>query len=92
MKSGSKQCPSCGSRFTFEDYELVDSMPADAPCLGCERLYAILAESSRLRGAPMPAPEVMDLSPAGNLGRLLAFRRREPEPFDAKKAAAGERE
>ena len=41
----------------------------DAPCLGCERLLAILAESTRRLAAEPPEP--VDLSPQANLQRLL---------------------
>jgi hypothetical protein len=92
MRDGSKACPFCGSRFTFETFELVDSMPADQPCDGCERLYTILAESARLKAEMKPqqqTAEVQDLSPSSILARLLGNRRRqEPEAFDARMAAA----
>jgi hypothetical protein len=93
MRDGSKTCVYCGSRFTFEDYELVDGVPADEPCEGCVRLYAILEQSARRKAEMKSAPalEVMDLSPAAILARLLENRRRaEPEPFDARRAAAGD--
>lgn len=93
MKTGSKACPFCHSRFTFEAYELVDSMPSDQPCDGCVQLYAILAASAR-RKAEMqhgePTPEVMDLSPSAILARLLENRRRAADPeHDPRMVAAG---
>lgn len=103
MKNGSKACQFCGSRFTFEEYELVDSMPADDPCTGCRQLYAILEQSAkRLTASPQLKAErdaalglgTQDLSPSAILARLLANRRRgaAPETFDARMAAAGERD
>lgn len=93
MRNGSKQCPFCGSRFTFEDFELVDSMPAEQPCDGCVRLYAILEQSAKLKAVMPPEAETAaaaDLSPAAILGRLLAGRRRAEEPeHDGRMAAAG---
>lgn len=100
MRNGSKACPFCFSKFTFEDFELVDSMPADQPCEGCERLYAILAASARRKAETVSkspddaAPLLDDLTPSTILARLLANKRRasEPEPFDARMAATGERD
>jgi hypothetical protein len=95
VKSGSKSCPFCGTRMTFEDYELVDAKPADQPCVGCERLFAILAASAlrkaEMKQAEQPA-EAMDLSPSAILARLLEIRRRQSEPdvVDFAKAAAGD--
>jgi hypothetical protein len=97
VKNGSKACFYCGSRFTFEDYELVDSMPADQPCGGCVALYAILGESAQRKAGAQRTrsfePEFgpVDLTPTAILARLLANRRRaaEPEAFDARMAAAG---
>jgi hypothetical protein len=95
MKNGSKACAFCGSRFTFEEFELVDSMPADTPCDGCVQLYAILEASARDKAAKRRPEqlEVMDLSPSAILSRLLENRRRASEPKpqrDWMMAAAGE--
>jgi hypothetical protein len=94
MKSGTKLCPFCGSRYTFEDFELVDFREQEARplCLGCDRLVAILNVSAR-RKAEMKSAEVQepaDLRPAAILARLLANRRRatQLEAFDARMAAA----
>lgn len=97
MRDGPKTCPFCHSRFTFEAFELMDAQPADNPCEGCERLYAILAESARRKAemkAQEPAAEIIDLSPSAILARLLANRRQAstPEAFDHAKAAAGDRD
>lgn len=94
MRYGSKTCPFCHSRFVFEDYELVDSMPADQPCIGCERLYVILAKSAQRKAEMKHAeekPESVDLTPASILARLLASRGgAQPEPFDHAKRAASD--
>lgn len=91
MRNGSKACPFCRSRFTFEEFELVDSMPADQPCEGCVRLYAILDASAKLKAEmkQTEAPEPMDLSPSSILARLLG-NRRASEEFDHAKAAAND--
>jgi hypothetical protein len=95
MRSGSKACPFCFSKFTFEEFELVDSMPADQPCEGCVRLYAILNASARrkaeMRSAAPPAREPVDLSSQSSiLAWLLSKRWRAAEPeHDARMAAAG---
>jgi hypothetical protein len=95
MKSGSKLCPFCGARYTFEDHELVDFRESeDRPlCLGCDRLVAILNDSAKRKAEmkPAEAQEPADLSPSAILARLLANRRRaaEPESFDPRMAAAG---
>jgi hypothetical protein len=96
MRNGSKTCPFCASRFTFEEFELVDSMPAEEPCEGCVRHYAVLAESAK-RKAEMKAQEgetaePVDLSsPTAILSRLLAGRRQASAPVhDHAKAAAGD--
>ncbi len=93
MRNGSKACPFCRSRFTFEEFELVDSMPAEIPCEGCVRLYAILARSAKANAEMKQAEqgESVDLSsPSSILARLLGNRKREPAPFDARMAATGE--
>jgi hypothetical protein len=104
MKDGQKRCPFCGSRFTFEQFELVDSMPADQPCEGCIQTFTILAlsaerlaKSARLRlerETVLREREQADLSPAANLRRLVDSRQRQSarDQFDPKMAATGERE
>jgi hypothetical protein len=95
VRTGSKACPFCFSKFTFEEFELVDSMPADKPCDGCVLYYAILDASARrkaeMRSAAPPAGEPVDLSSSSSiLARLLENRRRSAEPeHDARMAAAG---
>jgi hypothetical protein len=71
---------------------MADMSPVEAPCLGCDRLLAILQRSALLRAelSPEPEPEP-DLSSSGILARLLAGRKLKPE-HDWGKAAAGDRD
>ena len=97
MRNGSKACCFCGSRFTFEEFELVDSMPAEQPCGGCVTLYAILGRSAQrkaeMRATVSDTSEPVDLSSqSAILARLLGNRRRASEEFDHAKAAAGDRD
>lgn len=90
MRTGQQRCYTCGTRITYEVGEMVDSMPADEPCLGCLRLLPILEESARKRSAmpPEPAPETA-MTPSAIYERIRPKRQ---APRDWAMAAAGDHE
>lgn len=93
-RNGTEQCPSCRTRITFEDNEMVDAMPPDdhEPCDGCLRLLPILEESARKKALLPPPPEPgQELTPAAIFARLQQGRTRPPE-HDWAKDAAGDRD
>lgn len=93
MKNGSKICPSCRSKMTFEEFEMVECIESQSPCDGCIQLWAILAASARDKAAKRQPeqPEVMDLSPAA-IERRLRAGRPEKTTRDWALAAAGDHE
>jgi hypothetical protein len=87
-------CPTCGSRFaTGAAGELVEYALTEARCLGCRRLWAILAASSHQRALVLAAlPTAAPVLTRTEIDTRLRQIRPEAPQFDYAKAAANNRD
>jgi hypothetical protein len=85
------ECATCGSRFaTDATGELVHYALTPTVCVGCQRLWAILEASARKRALIQAA---VSEPPALTLAEISArLRPRMAKMYDARKAAANDRE
>lgn len=94
MTPRDQTCFQCGSRIvTDESGELVESALVESPCLGCERLIAILEQSAALEAATVqtePEAELVDLSSHAAILARLRGGRQEPDVRDFARLAAND--